>query len=183
MMMYRNHQRGFTLLELLKTLGIIATVLSFGVPSMSSLMRSNQVVAYTNDFIATLQTARSEALNNVVQVTVCKSLDQTSCNAAASWNDGWIAFIDNDEDEIRNLAGTPETLIYAHQALEGSNTLQSVACADWIAVRPNGLALGSAGNAGTFSLCNAANADYGRDISISRTGSPLVGENAAGACP
>ena len=150
---------------------------------MTSMVRSNQIVAYTNDFISTVQTARAEALNSVNQVTVCKSLDQVSCDITASWNDGWIVFVDNDEDEIRNLAGTPETLIHAHQSLDGSYTLQSAAFADWIAFRPNGLALGSAGNAGTFSLCSAAGPHYGRNISISRTGSPLVGENAAGACP
>ena len=183
MMMYRSHERGFTLMELLKVVGIMAIVLSFGVPSMASLIRSNQIVGYTNDFISTVQTARAEALNNVVQVTVCKSFDQATCDTAASWNDGWIAFIDDDEDEIRDLAGTPEALIHAHQALADSYTLQSAAFADWIAFRPNGVTLGSVGNAGTFSLCSDEGANYGRDISITRTGSPLVGENAVGACP
>ncbi len=182
-MTYRNYQGGFSLAELLMTVGISAMILSFGMPSLTSLVRNNRVVAYTNDFISTVHMARTEALNNVIQVTVCKSLDQASCDNAASWHDGWIVFVDNDEDEIRDLAGTPETLIGAHKALEGSNTLQSAAFANWIAFRPNGLAIGSAGNAGTFSLCNAAGANYGRDISISRTGSPLAGENAVGACP
>ncbi len=170
-------------MELLKTVGIIGIVLSFGVPSMTPLVQGNRSVTYANDFISTMHLARAEALNNVLQVTVCKSRDQASCDDTASWQDGWIVFIDNDEDEVRNLGGTPEILIRAHQALEGSFTLQSAAFANWIAFRPNGLAIGSAGNAGTFSLCNEAGARYGRDVSISRTGSPLVGENADGACP
>ena len=178
-----SKQNGFTLLELLVTVGVIAIVVSIGVPSMASLIRGNRVVADANDFISTVHTARAVALNNVVQVTVCKSLDQASCSNAASWHDGWIIFIDNDEDEIRNLGGTPEPLIHAHKSLQRSNTLQSTAFANWIAFRPNGLAIGSAGNAGTFSLCNEAGAGYGRDISISRTGSSSIGENADGACP
>lgn len=181
--MKKHRQRGFTLMELLKTIGIISIVLSFGVPSMASLVRSNQVVTYTNDFISTVQSARAEALNGVAQVTVCKSLDQASCSNGASWTDGWIVFVDNNEDEIRNLGGAPETLISARAALEGSYTLQSAAFADWIAFRPNGLAIGSAGNAGTFVLCSTAANSHGRDISISRTGTPIAGDNAPGACP
>ena len=178
-----SKQNGFTLLELLTTVSVVAIILSMGVPSMTSLVRSNRIVAYTNDFVSSVHTARAEAVNNVVQVTVCKSDDQATCNNTASWNDGWIVFVDNDEDEIRDLGGTPETLIRAREALEGANTLQSAAFDDWIAFRPNGLAIGSTGNAGTFSLCNEAGAYYGRDISISRTGSSSVGDNADGACP
>lgn len=178
-----SKQDGFSLLELLTTVGVLAIVASIGVPSMTSLVQSNRTVEYSTDFILTVRTARAEALNNVAQVTVCKSLDQVSCNNGASWHDGWIVFIDNDENEVRNLAGTPETLIHAHKSLEGSSTLQSTAFANWIAFRPNGLAIGSTGNAGTFSLCNEAGAQYGRDINISRTGSSSVGESANGACP
>ena len=179
---YHNRQRGFTLIELLKTLGIVALVLSFGVPSMSSLLQGNQIVTYTNDLIGAVRTARSEAMNNVRQVTVCKSVDQASCNNAASWADGWIVFVDNNADGVRDLGGTPETLISARRALSGAYTLQSDAFADWIAFRPNGLAIGSVGNAGTFSLCSQESLHAGRDISISRTGSPMAGENAPGAC-
>jgi len=169
-------------MELIKTIGIISIVLSFGVPSMNSLMRGNQVVAYTNDFISTVRIARAEALNDVVQVTVCKSLDQVSCNNAASWQDGWIVFIDTDEDEVRDLGVTPETLISAHEDLEGQFTLTSAAFDNWIAFRPNGLAIGSTGNAGTFNLCSEQGANYGRDIGISRTGSPKVDGNGEGSC-
>ncbi len=178
-----SKQNGFTLLELMTTLAVVAIVVTVGVPSMTSLVRDNRIVAYTNDFISTVRTARIEAINNVVQVTVCKSTDQATCNVDAAWHDGWIVFVDNDGDEVRDLGGTPETLIRAHAALEGANTFQSAAFDDWIAFRPDGLALGSTGNAGTFSLCNAYGELYGRDISISRTGSSSVSDNADGACP
>ena len=182
-MVQMSKQSGFTLLELLTSIAVVSLVMTMGVPSMTSVIRANRVVAETNDFIGTMRTARAEALNNVVQVTVCKSLDQATCDDTASWHDGWIVFVDNDEDEIRDMGGTPETLIRVHEALEGSNTLQSAAFANWIAFRPNGLAIGSAGNAGTFSLCNEAGPYYGRDISMSRTGGSSVADNADGSCP
>ncbi len=178
-----RRQKGFTLLELLTSVTVLAIVVTVGVPSMTSLIRGNRIVSDTNDFVASINTARAEALNNVVQVTVCKSRDQATCDDAASWHDGWIVFVDNDEDENRDLGGTPETLISVHEALEGSNTLQSAAFANWIAYRPNGLVIGSAANTGTFSLCNQQGATYGRDISISRIGATSVDDNAEGACP
>ncbi len=178
-----SNQKGFSLLELMTAITVAAIVVGLGVPSMTSLVRGNRIVAYTNDFVLTVRTARAEAVNQVVQVTVCKSTDQAICDLDASWHDGWIVFVDNDGDEVRDLGGTPETLIRAHEALEGANTLQSAAFDDWIAFRPDGLAFGSTGNAGTFSLCNAHGESYGRDISISRTGGSSVGDNADGACP
>ncbi len=179
----RSNQTGYTMLELLTTVAVAALLLSLGVPSLNSLVRSNRIVSDTNEFIATINMARAEALNNVLQVTVCKSRNQVSCDASASWHDGWIVFVDNDEDEQRDTAAPVETLLLVHEDLEGSNTLRSAAFSNWIAFRPNGLAIGNAANAGVFSLCNDAGATYGRDISISRIGSTSIDENADGSCP
>ena len=178
----RSNQAGYTMLELLTTVAISAILLSVATPSMNSLIRDNRIVSETNEFVATINIARAEALTNVLQVTVCKSRDQVSCDGSASWHDGWIVFIDNDENEQRDLTGATETLLLVHEELGGSNTLQSANFSNWIAFRPNGLAIGNIANTGTFSLCNAAGATYGRDINISRIGSTSI-ENADGACP
>ncbi len=175
-------QDGYSMVELLTTVAVAAVLLSVSVPSMTSLVRGNRIVSETNEFIATINLARAEALNNVLQVTVCKSRNQVSCDGSAAWHDGWIVFVDNDENEQRDLTGATETLLLVHEELGGSNTLQSAAFSNWIAFRPNGLAIGNVANAGMFSLCNDAGATYGRDISISRIGSTAI-ENADGACP
>jgi len=166
-------------MELLTTITVGSLLASIAVPSMTSVIRGNQVVAYTNDLVASVYAARGEAMNEVVQVAVCKSSNQAACDNTVSWEDGWIVFIDNDADSVRDVG---ETLVYAHESLKGAYTLQSAAFDNWIAFRPNGLAIGSTANAGTFSLCHETGS-YGRDISISRTGSPSVDENAEGSCP
>ena len=176
-----SKQNGFTLIELLTTVTVVGLLVGIAVPSMTSVVRGNQVVAYTNDLVASIHTARSEAMNEVLQVTVCKSSNQVSCDNSVSWEDGWIIFTDNDQDGVRDLGGTPETLIYVHEAFDGAYTLQSASFANWIAFRPSGLSIGSTANAGTFSLCHETGS-YGRDISISRTGSPSVGDNAEDSC-
>lgn len=177
-----SKQNGFTLLELVTTVAVAAIVMSMGVPSMVSLVRGNQTVANTNDLVATVRAARNEAVSSVEQVTVCTSSDQATCNNSGSWTDGWIAFVDTNQNMTRELGGTPEVLIVAHDELGGSNSLSSAAFDNWIAFRPTGLAIGSTANTGTFNLCNEAGAAYGRDINITRTGSSSIAESGEGSC-
>ncbi len=176
-----QRQEGFSLLELLTIIGVLAILAGMGIPVFNAVTRSSRAVSYTNDFVSTMHTARLAAVTKVSQVTVCKSTDQQLCNNAASWEDGWIVFVDTDEDEVRDVGVTSETLLRAHDSLHQSNSLQSAEFTNWIAFRPNGLTLGTVANAGTFSLCHATDDRHTRIISINRTGSPSLLENN-GAC-
>jgi len=177
-----RRQRGLTLMELLQTVGIVAIVLSFGVPSMTSMVRKNQAVTYTNEILSTIHAARSQAMQNVVQITICKSKDQVRCTAGANWRTGWIAFADRNQNQVRDMGDDAEEIVYAHARLDDSYAMQSDAFADWIAFRPNGMAIGSNGNAGMIELCNSSHPDVNRAVSISRTGSPSIETIGAGAC-
>ncbi len=176
-----QRQKGFSLMELLTIIGVLAMLAGMGIPVFTAVTRSSRAVTYTNDFVSTMHTARLEAVTNVAQVTVCKSVDQQVCSNAATWQDGWIVFVDTNEDEVRDVGGTPETLLRAHDSLHQSNSLQSAEFTNWIAFRPNGLTLGTLANAGTFSLCHETDDRHTRIISINRTGSPSLLENN-GAC-
>lgn len=61
---------GFTLIELMVTVAILAIVLAVGVPSFQRFIRDNQVRTDTNAFISGLQLARSEAVKRGTQVSV-----------------------------------------------------------------------------------------------------------------
>ena len=87
---------GFTLLELLITLAIVAILLTVGVPSLRSMMQGNQLVASTNELLSALHVARSEAIKSNSRVTICESSNGTSCTTTGDWKDGWIVFIDAD---------------------------------------------------------------------------------------
>jgi len=85
---------GFTLIELMVTLALVAIVLSFGVPNMTQLIRSNQVINQTNSVLGGIQLARAEAVKQGVGMAVCGSSDQASCDG--QWGQGWLVYEDSD---------------------------------------------------------------------------------------
>lgn len=88
-----RHARGFSLVELMVTIAVLAILLAIGIPSFASLIASNRLTSATNELVAALQTARTEALRRNARVTVCPAASgATACSGA--WRDGWMAFVD-----------------------------------------------------------------------------------------
>ncbi len=79
--------RGFTLIELMITIAVMSILLGVAVPSMLSMIERNSVIAESNELIAALLLARSEAI-------------KTEHNAYfnISGDDGWISFVDLNDD-------------------------------------------------------------------------------------
>jgi type IV fimbrial biogenesis protein FimT len=70
LMMNRQTQRGFTLIELLTTVTVMGVLLGIGVPGLGELMTTNRIASQTNEFVSTLNLARSEAVKYSTQVVV-----------------------------------------------------------------------------------------------------------------
>ncbi|MEE9355512.1 MAG: GspH/FimT family pseudopilin [Methylococcaceae bacterium] len=91
--------RGFSLIELLVTLIIGAILLSAGIPSLKSSINNNRQTAILNEFTTYFNYAKSEAVKRGTPVTLCqRNTTGTNCDNSASWNDGWIVFIDTNAD-------------------------------------------------------------------------------------
>nr|MCU0735737.1 GspH/FimT family pseudopilin [Methylotetracoccus sp.] len=82
--------RGFTLIELMIALVVMALVLTLGVPSFRNIILDNRQVSELNVLVAELNWARSEAVARNAPVTLKRS--------GSSWNDGWQIFVDYDKD-------------------------------------------------------------------------------------
>lgn len=61
-------QQGFTLLELMVTIAVLAILLAFGVPSMSNAIEKRNTIAAAEQIYSELQLARSEAIARSVPV-------------------------------------------------------------------------------------------------------------------
>lgn len=72
--------RGFTLIELMISIAILAILVSVAAPSMSSLVRDQRVKTATFDVYASLAYARSEAIKRNANVDITHGAD---------WGGGW----------------------------------------------------------------------------------------------
>jgi len=91
-----SKQSGFTLIELMATLGTAAMMMAVAIPSYRSFTLNNRLVAEFNTFTSALKFARSEAIRRNVNVTICTSADGLSCGTSANWDDGWVICVEVD---------------------------------------------------------------------------------------
>ena len=85
----RSEQRGFTVIELLVTITIMAILLAVAVPSFRDSSVSSQLRSASNNLIASARFARSEAIKRNASVTLCVSSDGQTCGTGG-WQQGWI---------------------------------------------------------------------------------------------
>jgi len=157
-----NRQSGFTLLELMTTLAIAGVLGMLAVSGYSSLVLSNRLSTNTNEFIADVSTARSEAIKRNAVTTICKSTNGTSCATTGSWTDGWIVLVDSNSD------GVVDEVVRVHQALPGNNTFTTAANA----ISYDRHAILSAGS-GNYVLCSPK-LGKSRTVEIGITGRTTV---------
>ena len=93
--------RGFTLIEVLVTIAIVAILVRLAAPSFKSMIQSNTMSSNVNSFLADVRYARSEAIKRGGNVVMCRSNspeNNPACNgssgASYGWVTGWVIFHD-----------------------------------------------------------------------------------------
>lgn len=86
-------QHGFSLLELMITITVVAILLAIAVPSFRDVIRRNQVSSASNELLAGLAYARTEAIDRGQLVSICPSSNGTSCTAGGqAYEPGWLVY-------------------------------------------------------------------------------------------
>lgn len=96
--------KGFSLIELMVTIALLTIFVGIGIPNFVGMVNNNRSVALANEFMASLNSARAEAIKRGKKVSVCPSSNGSSCATAADWPSGWIVFIDT---AATDLAASP----------------------------------------------------------------------------
>lgn len=103
-----NRENGFTLIELVTTVAVAAIILSVGVPSFRGIIMDNRLVTQGNQFVTSIGLARSAAVRYQRNATVCASANfdaaVPSCTATTDWSNGWIVWVDKDNDSVTDAA-------------------------------------------------------------------------------
>ena len=90
-----KHSTGFTLLELVTVLGIIAILTAIAVPRMGDASKKRSVESHQRSIFSALNYARGMAVSQTVDVAMCPSPDDQVCGDSDDWNSGWLVFVDN----------------------------------------------------------------------------------------
>jgi type IV fimbrial biogenesis protein FimT len=91
-------RRGFTLVELIVTISVVAILAAIALPSFGNSMRNSRVTTQTNDLLAAINLARSESVTRTRGIAVCAADTSAglpaACGDATDWSKGWVVFMD-----------------------------------------------------------------------------------------
>ena len=122
--------QGFTLIELMVGLAVMALLMMVAVPSFQSTIASSRVTTVTNDLVGALAVARTEAIRRGVRVTVCASDDGELCATTGDWSQGWVVFKDLNRNADREPDTDPakdEVLLATSSAIPGGISVKGTA--------------------------------------------------------
>lgn len=169
---------GFTLIELMIAVAIVAILLAVAVPSFNNMLAGNRLATQTNEAIGAILFARSEAIRRNQTITFCRadSAAANTCAASANWTD-WI--VTNNP----GAGAAANTLRRGSFAKSGEvMRISSTLATSRLAFQPNGLA-NVTGGSNTIRLCTTlTTTDNVRQIEIGLSGRAST-QTLTGACP
>lgn len=85
---------GFSIVELMVTVAVLAILLAVAVPSLRTAMRRSYVSDTTNSLVGDLAYARAEAAGRHKYVSICRSSDGAACDGGTSksYATGWLIY-------------------------------------------------------------------------------------------
>jgi len=162
----RRQHRGFSLYELLVSLGLAALLVSIGLPSFSSLLARSQQAVEINALFHAFHLARKHSIMRRKVVSLCPSQDGETCLAGRDWSMGWIMFENSDRDSPPRV-DPGEIIVRAHDV---ADTVRIVANRQGFTLR----ATFKRATNGTFVICDTRNRTAAKGLIVSYTGRPRV---------
>ncbi len=160
-----SENRGFTVIELLTIIAIIAIMGLVATPKMSDLMAKERRVAAINRLLSVIQYTRTLAQVRQKTTTLCPTSDEKHC--LGNWNQPLMIFVDFNKDRqrqaheplLKKVAAISRLDSLRWKAFRNSNVLQFL---------PSGI---SNHQNGTFLYCpEKIRSDLARGIIMTKMG-------------
>ncbi|WP_225607858.1 MULTISPECIES: GspH/FimT family pseudopilin [unclassified Pseudomonas] len=142
---------GFTLVELLLTLAILAIALSIAAPNLSELLQNQRASTATHELRNALDFARESAAHSGQAISIAAT--------GGDWAAGWEVFADSGNSGVRAPQQPP---LAAHGPLSGIHIHTDSTSRRYLHFTPLGNAIQPNGafHSGTLTLCGAGRASY-----------------------
>lgn len=163
------HSSGFTLVEVMVAISVMAILLAIAVPSFNSATLASQLRASATDLSSSAFLARSEAIKRNAVATMCiANSDGTDCAGSGSWEQGWIIRVGGSTLHRQKALSLPGMKISAG-GLTGIN------------FQPTG----AGATAAVFTVCRATPTagHEERVVTIDATGRPWTRRTTNAVCP
>jgi len=161
--MFKGQQQGFTALELIITMAIVAVLLTMGVPAFQNYSWNLRMKTAMDTLQSDLKLARGQAISHNSKTVICPAGGEHDCSGQEEWQDGWIVFTDINGDRKKQAS---EPLLKYSGAL-ARLSINSSSSRTYLRFFPNGTAPGS--NA-TIRFCDRRGAAYSGSIMVSNSG-------------
>jgi len=173
---YRAPSGGFTLVEALATVLVMALLLVLVAPTMGQLIKRNKLVTLHTELRLSLGLARTRAVETGATVTVCPLWRGDRCAfPSGDWSRGWMVFEDPDRTgrcrDVGNggvCQGTRNRILKIRPALETGYVIRSN---HHVSRRVRFFGTGmSYGSNGRFTLCDLGGAVRPVGLVLAATG-------------
>ena len=170
-----SSEQGFTLIELMVTLALVAILMAVAVPSFTTFQRNAELTSFSNSLWSGINAARGEAMKRGRNAMVIPT--------NGNWNNGWTVFVDVNRNGAYDEA-TDITVLKREAApsyLTVTNTAASAADSLYIMYDASGYSRLAGGGFGAWTVQVARNDLTGstlltqtRRIKIASTGRARV---------
>ncbi len=149
---------GFTVIEMLVTLSILAILLAIGVPSFKEFMSSGNMVSNANGMIGAFNYARMEAIKRGSTVNVGQ--------VGGDWTSGIVVWVDSDGDATRDTG--EELRLWSD--FDSNSTVSSVNANSVFSFS----AIGVVDNDDQLTICDDRIGEEGMRVSILASGAVIA---------
>lgn len=178
-----SRESGFTLVELMITIALVAIIVGIAIPSFRDMIMNNRLVAQANDVVTLLNLGRSEAVKRGRRVVLCNTADPNAapaCQNGTTYSGGMLLFAKvSGNNSMTSFENNDELIKIGMPALGGIRLDSNGKGGTSVAFRGDGTIVNQ--TLGTpfpirFYVCDSRGDTRGRMISVNAIGRVRSGD-------